>query len=406
MPASKAPGAGAGVATASPSHSAEALKRRLNHFYSYDGTWRQAEPSWRVKLFQRENVRGAPSEANTMNDPTLLQHLQPGRRAQAAQPPPTAPAGAVIQKSANAAAAAFCALNFKDLKLSGFANETLCHIPPNAEVDPQRWARLGINTRERLIASDKFGDIAFGDTRPIRAQSAPNPLPATYPKMMPFTSEDVPPKPGMPEGTGFTRGPRRHTAVMLQGGYVHEEPEPAAAKPPPSHVKVVGNKLSTGYRLNNHNDAAEDATNSGDAPGVRPVSVPAIQYMRTSIGTQGDFTNWHNGAGARVTKYGEMRRRKLAPQETGQDCIVLNRETSGFTRNKLHEKAGPNSKYVPPGATEITVERKLQASQIALRMMENPIEYAANPHQHKMRGNLPGATLPLRNPIGRPVTAM
>ena len=105
MPASKAPGAGAGVATASPSHSAEALKRRLNHFYSYDGTWRQAEPSWRVKLFQRENVRGAPSEANTMNDPTLLQHLQPGRRAQAAQPPPTAPAGAVIQKSANAAAA-------------------------------------------------------------------------------------------------------------------------------------------------------------------------------------------------------------------------------------------------------------------------------------------------------------
>jgi hypothetical protein len=32
----------------------------------------------------------------------------------------------------------------------------------------------------------------------------------------------------------------------------------------------------------------------------------------------------------------------------------------------------------------VTVERKLQATQIALRMMDNPIEYT-NPHAHKMR---------------------
>jgi hypothetical protein len=32
----------------------------------------------------------------------------------------------------------------------------------------------------------------------------------------------------------------------------------------------------------------------------------------------------------------------------------------------------------------VSVERKLQATQIALRMMDNPIEYT-NPHAHKMR---------------------
>lgn len=53
-------------------------------------------------------------------------------------------------------------------------------------------------------------------------------------------------------------------------------------------------------------------------------------------------------------------------------------------RLQLHERDHVRKAWVPPGKKEITVERKLQASQIALRMMDNPIEYT-NPHAHKIR---------------------
>ena len=76
-----------------------------------------------------------------------------------------------------------------------------------------------------------------------------------------------------------------------------------------------------------------------------------------------------DGAGARVTKYGEMRPRKLAPHETGGDVITLQVEMSGFSRNKLHERDHVRQNWTHPSTPEPTVERKLQASQLALRMM-------------------------------------
>ena len=85
-----------------------------------------------------------------------------------------------------------------------------------------------------------------------------------------------------------------------------------------------------------------------------------------------------------MTAYGEMRRRKLAPHETGGPVNTLRVETSGFTRNRLHERDHVRTAWTPPGQKEVTVERKLQATQVALRMMDNPIEYT-NPHAHKMR---------------------
>ena len=131
---------------------------KMAHFYTYDGTWRTAEPSWRVMMVSRENVRGCPSAMNTMNDPAQLNYLQPGRRALPVEPPPVREVG--DPASAAAAATAFRGLNFKDQKLSGFANETLCHTDRNGEDPGERWGRLGIMTRERLVSSDRFGDIA------------------------------------------------------------------------------------------------------------------------------------------------------------------------------------------------------------------------------------------------------
>ena len=80
----------------------------------------------------------------------------------------------------------------------------------------------------------------------------------------------------------------------------------------------------------------------------------------------------------------QLRRRKLAPHETGGPVNTLRVETSGFTRNMLHQRDHVRESWLAPGKKEPTVERKLQASQIALRMMENPIEYTS-PHAHKVR---------------------
>ena len=112
--------------------------------------------------------------------------------------------------------------------------------------------------------------------------------------------------------------------------------------------------------------------------------MPEHHWARTSIGSAGHDGNWYETAGARVSKYGEMRRRNLAPHETGGPVCTLKVETSGFTRNRLHERDHVRQDWVPPGKKEVTVERKLEAAQLALRMMDNPIEYT-NPHAHKLR---------------------
>ena len=347
---------------------------KMAHFYSFDGTWRTAEPSWRVMLVNAENVRGCPSASNTMNDPAQLNFLQRGRRSKAQQPPPQREPG---NPEAAAAAATFLQLNFKDQKCSGFANETLCHTDMG-DHDPERWGRLGLMTRERLIASDRFGDVALPKRRPVTAPVGLRP--ATFPKQGRMAGDEVMPKPSGAESSGFTRRPLLHSAKMLTGGFVYEEPL-EAPKAVPTEVKVVGNKLPTGFAMNNEDVAAEDATGRGSC--VRPAD-PPTHWARTSIGASGDGENWYAGVGARVTKYGEMQRRKLAPHETGGPVNTLRVETSGFTRNRLHERDHVRQNWVPPGQKEITVERKLQASQLALRMMDNPIEYTT-PHAHKMR---------------------
>ena len=404
------------VATAAPPPelSETQLKHiKMSHFYTYDGTWRTTEPSWRVMLGQHENVRGCPSHGMTLNDPTALNSLQPGRRTKPAtpsQPPQTA----APEYRAAVAAANFAALNFKDQKLSGFANETLCHTAVQWK-DPERWSRLGIMTRERLVSADRFGDISVPGARPFTAPVTVKPkrYAATYPKQASLSANDVPPRPSAAEATGFTRRPLLHSAQMLTGGFVYNEPEPAAAPEADANATVVGNKLLTGYTINNHNYAAEDAMGKTERPELQ-----ATHWARTSIGSSGNGSNWYEGVGARVTKYGEvssswprrapspplcpltcplttpcapvvsvcvqLRRRKLAPHETGGPVNTLRVETSGFTRNMLHQRDHVRENWLAPGLKEPTTERKLQASQIALRMMENPIEYTS-PHAHKMR---------------------
>jgi len=349
-------------------------KHLANHaFYTFDGTWRTAEPSWRLLQVQAENLRGCSSKAMTLNDPTLRNALTPGRRA-IVPPTPARPIPGNPDAAYNAAAA-FLALNFKDQKLSGFANETLCHTGPVNLNDSERWGRLGIGTRERLVAADRFGDIEISGTRPV---SAPEGLkPTTYPKQGAYPVEDAEARPANAEISGFTRGPLHHKAGALTGGFVYVEPA-ATPRAEPSSVKVVGNKLPTGFQINNADVAAEISLEKLAAQDVRP------KYMRTSIGSTGTGSNWYDGVGARVTKFGDLHPRKLAPHETSGPVNTLRVETSGFTRNQLHERDHVRQTWQPPGKVEPSFERKLQASQIALRMMADPIEYV-DPHAHKMR---------------------
>ena len=352
---------------------AETLKRLAMHqFYTFDGSWRTAEPSWRVVKFQSENLRGCPSSDMTLNDPSRLNSLTPGRRAQVPSAPGLEPPGR--PGVAAAAATAFLGLNFKDQKLSGFANETLCHTGPIDFQDPTRWGRLGMMTRERLTVADRFGDIEIAAIRPI---SAPQGLkPTTYPKQGTFPVEDVEARPSNAEVSGFSRGPLHHAPGALTGGFVYTEP-PAVPPAGPTDVKVVGNKLPTGYNLNNINRAAEAAIEKMESPEVTP------HYMRTSIGSAGTGANWYEGVGNRVSKFGDLRPRKLAPHETAGPVNTLRVETSGFTRTQLHERDHVRQTWLKPGTDEPSFERKLQASQISLRMMANPIEFTA-PHAHKM----------------------
>ena len=354
--------------------SALQAKELANHqFYTHDGTWRTAEPSWRLLQVQAENLRGCSSKAMTLNDPTLRNSLDPGRRAIVPPTPERRIPG--NPESAYAAAYAYMGLNFKDQKLSGFSNETLCHTGPISLNDPERWGRLGMSTRERLVAADRFGDIEIPGTRPV---SAPDGLkPTTYPKQGTFPVEDAEARPANAETTGFTRGTLHHRAGALTGGFVYTEPV-VAPKAEPTSVKVVGNKLPTGFQINNADVAAETSLEKLQPSEIRP------KYMRTSIGSTGTGSNWYDGVGARVTKFGDLRPRKLAPHETSGPVNTLRVETSGFTRNQLHERDHVRQTWLPPGKDEPSFERKLQATQIALRMMADPIEYS-DPHAHKAR---------------------
>ena len=149
--------------------SASGLPPSVAKFYSSDGTWRMSEPSWRYLLGQRENVRGCPSYANTLNDPGLLSssgrmlHRRLHRKEYddvpieqaatgATRSPPSssdsALANALTDRTADpaeAAAIAFFQLSHKDQKRSGFANETLCHTN-GQDHNSQRWGRLGTDS--------------------------------------------------------------------------------------------------------------------------------------------------------------------------------------------------------------------------------------------------------------------
>ena len=63
------------------------------------------------------------------------------------------------------------------------------------------------------------------------------------------------------------------------------KPPDVVARSPPAHVKVVGNKLPTGFQINNADVAAEDALER-----LTPGEVDT-KYLRTSIGSRGTGSN-------------------------------------------------------------------------------------------------------------------
>lgn len=63
-------------------------------------------------------------------------------------------------------------------------------------------------------------------------------------------------KPSIAEATGFTRRPLLHSTDELTGGFVYVEP-PNPQPPAVRDVQVVGNKLPTGFTINNVDMAAE-----------------------------------------------------------------------------------------------------------------------------------------------------
>jgi len=326
-------------------------------FYSFDGTWRTAEPSWRYVLERKQNVSGwtnwrfplhqPAADVTGFGTPLGLRHI----RAEApAEPLTTAaaataaaaaakPSYASLQTSATLAASAMFNVSQKDQKRSGFMSETLTHTDYN-DNDPSRWGRLGIMTRERMQEVDKYGDIAI-----------PNGLHRTG---------TAPMRPAPSEKTGFTRGAAMHTAPMLTGGFVYVEPEvvlPPAADHYAFPERIAGRKCASGFAINNEHDAL-------------PPHETESHYTLTSIGFP--------GANGKVDKYGDLRERPPSVLELAAmtDAVpeTLKMEESGFTRYNPTTGAVPD--LIRQG------ERPVHPTQATLMRMANPIGYW-DPHAHK-----------------------
>jgi len=330
-------------------------------FYSHDGTWRTAEPSWRYLISKKQNVCGSTNALFPLHDPASdfsSSGVQLGHRhIRGPEPiePPTSAAASTparpsydLQDSASRAAYSLCTLSLKDQKRSGFMNETLVHTDPFEPSDRQRWGRLGIMTRERMTGTDKFGDIDIPQQPPHAHEGPLRPAPA--------------------EKTGFTRGAATHGMSFCTGGFVYVEPErapTAAVHPYALPERIAGRKCATGFAINNEHD--------GPAPPVDAES----HYMRTGIG--------HPGASSKVDKYGDLKARTPSVLETAAERVLggavetLKMEESGFTRTKAAKSVG-----AVPNLGRAPTERDLHPTQIRLRKMADPVEHT-DPHAHKMR---------------------
>lgn len=195
-------------------------------------------------------------------------------------------------------------------------------------------------TRERIISADRFGDIDVGPrSRPRTAMMAS--------------------RPAATEKTGFTQGPLVHGTDFFTGGFIYREPAPppttTASTAIPQHV--VGNKLKTGFTINN------EVLEASKEP------LPEDHYTLMSIG--------YDGGASKVDRFGDIR--KVPPSAIDKSRAAgaapldhLQVEHSGFTRTRLHER-----RLADPIA-----ERHIHPTQLALRTMDNPIEYS-DPHSHK-----------------------
>lgn len=320
-----------------------------NKFYSQDGTWRTAEPSWRYLLSQKQDPRGGgtswtfplhdPAHISSEGVALSVRHNRGSPRSTSAKP-----VYASVEALATTAAESMWHVSNKDQKRSGFMNETLVHTDLS-ERDAGRWGRLGIMTRERLMASDKYGDMAI-----------PHHRPRTGSMQM---------RTGPVEKTGFTRGAAMHRAVALTGGFEYvEQAEPPKRAPDRYAVptEVTGRKCPTGYALNNQ---------------IQPNALlPAsdTHYTLLAIG--------HAGASSKIDKFGDLQARPAsaidlarAKQGPGDTLQV---EESGFTRTKWSQTTN-----AVPGIGK-QKERELHPTQIALRKMADPIEFT-DPHAHKAR---------------------
>lgn len=323
-------------------------------FYTHDGTWRTCEPSWRVLMVQQENVRGCPSAGFPLpGAKSGAASLGASRRPNTAQP---RPATASLGESAAAAAAAFRVLSWKDQKPSGFANERSLHVDPQYD-DPCRWTRLGIMTKNRGgFVPDKFGDAR---PRPLSAQER--------------MSRESGGSAFHVESSGYNRGPIVHTSINLTGGHVYKpapqgEPDeqrkrypnmdPTDAYHVPMPDEVQGNKLASGYEMN--------------FQARLPPRPDDIQFQQIGIG--------YIKKPIRVDKYGGLREidRKVVSHE--DDCIIVT-EPSGYTRSK-----GAHTATELQGGFEYQIRTDLNPSQLALRQLEEPLEYT-DPHSHKLRAH-------------------
>ena len=331
-------------------------------FYSYDGTWRTAEPSWRYILDRKQNVRGSTNWKFPLHDPAadfnaigVPLGVRHPRGPEPAEPPTTAlaystpaiPKYGALNEAAELAASAMFTVSRKDQKMSGWATQTLTHTD-YIDPDTARWGKLGIMTRERMQVADKFGDIAV--PHPSRVTTAPM-------------------RPAPPEKTGFTRGAATHGAHMLTGGFVYVEPEVAVSPAPDPYSlpeRISGRKMTSGFAIGNN-----------ELERTSPPVDAESHYMISSIG--------YPGANFKVDKYGDLVARSptlidLAAARGAKpvDGAHIKVETSGFTRTKTNPSAGAVPDLIR------TAERELHPTQVLLRKMNDPIE-CTDPHAHKMR---------------------